>query len=65
MDDTKVTIAEYSTLIIDEFVYDNNTKKGCYFGLNLTLISISFVRRNEWHICSKSNEMAKQDASDP
>jgi hypothetical protein len=28
VDDTKVTIAEYSTLIIDEFVYDNNTKKG-------------------------------------
>ena len=28
IDDTKVTIAEYSTLIIDEFVYDNNTKKG-------------------------------------
>jgi len=28
VDDTKVTIGEYSTLIIDEFVYDNNTKKG-------------------------------------
>jgi hypothetical protein len=28
VDDTKVTIAEYSTLVIDEFVYDNNTKKG-------------------------------------
>ncbi len=28
VDDTKVTIAKYSTLIIDEFVYDNNTKKG-------------------------------------
>ena len=28
LDDTKVTISKYSTLIIDEFVYDNNTKKG-------------------------------------
>ena len=28
VDDTKVTIAEYSTLVVDEFVYDNNTKKG-------------------------------------
>jgi hypothetical protein len=28
VDDTKVTIGEYSTLIIDEFVYDNNTNKG-------------------------------------
>jgi hypothetical protein len=28
VDDTKVNIAEYSTLIIDEFVYDDNTKKG-------------------------------------
>lgn len=28
VDDTKVTISKYSTLIIDEFVYDNNTKKG-------------------------------------
>jgi hypothetical protein len=28
VDDTKVTIAEYSTLIIDEFVYDNNAKTG-------------------------------------
>ena len=28
VDETKVTISKYSTLIIDEFVYDNNTKKG-------------------------------------
>tara|TARA_E500000318_G_scaffold92067_1_gene90532 strand:+ start:356 stop:1255 length:900 start_codon:yes stop_codon:yes gene_type:complete len=28
LDNTKVTISKYSTLIIDEFVYDNNTKKG-------------------------------------
>lgn len=28
VDQTKVTISKYSTLIIDEFVYDNNTKKG-------------------------------------
>ena len=28
IDDTKVTISEYSTLVIDEFVYDGNTKKG-------------------------------------
>jgi hypothetical protein len=28
VDDTKVTIGKYSTLIIDEFVYDNNTNKG-------------------------------------
>ena len=28
LDDTKVTISKYSTLIIDEFVYDSNTKKG-------------------------------------
>lgn len=28
VDDTKVTISEYSTLIIDEFVYDNNAKTG-------------------------------------
>jgi len=28
VDDTKVNIAEYSTLIIDEFIYDDNTKKG-------------------------------------
>ncbi len=27
VDETKVTISKYSTLIIDEFVYDNNTKK--------------------------------------
>ena len=28
VDNTKVTIGKYSTLIIDEFVYDNNTNKG-------------------------------------
>lgn len=28
VDETKVTISKYSTLIIDEFIYDNNTKKG-------------------------------------
>jgi len=28
VDETKVTISKYSTLIIDEFVYDNNTKRG-------------------------------------
>ena len=28
IDKTKVTISQYSTLVIDEFVYDNNTKKG-------------------------------------
>ena len=28
VDETKVNISKYSTLIIDEFVYDNNTKKG-------------------------------------
>ena len=28
VDETKVTISKYSTLIIDEFVYDNNTKNG-------------------------------------
>jgi len=28
VDDTKVSISKYSTLIIDEFVYDGNTKKG-------------------------------------
>jgi len=28
VDETKVTISKYSSLIIDEFVYDNNSKKG-------------------------------------
>ena len=28
VDDTKVTVSEYSTLVIDEFVYDGSTKKG-------------------------------------
>ena len=28
IDDTKVTVSEYSTLVIDEFVYDGSTKKG-------------------------------------
>ena len=55
IDDTKVTVAEYSTLIIDEFVYDGNTKKG---KVNLKA-SLGTLRYTSGLIAKNSKENVK------
>jgi len=55
IDKTKVTISEYSTLVIDEFVYDGNTKKG---KLNLKA-SLGTLRYTSGLIAKNSKENVK------
>ena len=55
IDNTKVTVAEYSTLIIDEFVYDGNTKKG---KVNLKA-SLGTLRYTSGLIAKNSKESVK------
>ncbi len=55
VDNTKVTVSEYSKLIIDEFIYDGNTKKG---KVNLKA-SLGTLRYTSGLIAKNSKENVK------
>ena len=59
IDDTKVTVSEYSTLVIDEFVYDGSTKKG---KVNLKA-SLGTLRYTSGLIAKNSKERCKNNYS--